>query len=524
MATTIIFQPKDADKVTGILSKIYNINPEEFKQSTDAKQNILVSIEDAGRRYDSKVFFTLENNSIEAYLSIYPPIGTGNAMTGEQITASIAEDGVRVNIDEAMLKSIIDRHERGIVVEHELLAKGVEPRAGKDAVITLQFSDTDKRPKIATDGKIDYKNIDNIAHAKKGDVLISKKPATMGIRGITVKNAEIQPTAGKDVEILQGEGVLLNPLGTQYVALQDGYVEFKNNVLSVHQVLFIKKDVDFSTGNIAFTGTVHVRGDVLSGFRVEAKKDVIVDGICGDCEIIAHNDLVIKTGIKGSENNLFLAKGNATIGYAEKAKVQARGDIIVKKYAYNSELCAGKQIIADTGEGIVAGGVLRAFSEISAKQLGTQGNSKFNIFLGTKYYIEQAVERIRKEKIRLAEKINEINELLKRFNLVRPDVANNPRILKLQDMRRVCEATIAKMTEKEEELTDSAKAKKPKVKIRGAAYEGITVNFFGSSSTLREKAENVVFYLDEKYGEVAFVSLKDVNKIETDDVEGFAVK
>ncbi|MDR2868852.1 MAG: FapA family protein, partial [Deferribacteraceae bacterium] len=447
---TITFEPKDIGNMTGILSKVYNIGTDDFKQSTDPRGNILINVDDSGRRYDSKVFITLEKNSIEGYLSIYPPIGTGNGMTEEEIFAAIAEDGVSVNLDTEAVKKIADRHERGIVVEHELIAKGIEPHAGKDAVIMLQFSDVDKKPKIGADGKVDYKNIDNISHARKGDVLISKRPATMGVRGMSVKNVEIRPTPGKDIEIFQGEGVMLNPLGTQYVALQDGYIEFKSNVLSVHQVLFVKKDVDFSTGNISFSGTVHVKGDVLSGFRVEAKRDVIVDGICGDCEIIAHNDLIVKTGIKGNENNLFMAKGNATIGYAEKAHIQARGDIVIKKYVYNSDLYAGGNIDATAGEGIVAGGVLRAFSEVSAKQLGTQGNSKFNIYLGTKYYIDPAVEKIRKEKVRLLETVTQINDLLKRFNLVRPEVANNPKIVKLQDMRRACEAVVAEMGEKED--------------------------------------------------------------------------
>ncbi len=37
-------------------------------------------------------------------------------------------------------------------------------------------------------------------------------------------------------------------------------------------------DVDFSEGNIDFHGTVTVAGDVLSGFEIRAKKNIMIWG------------------------------------------------------------------------------------------------------------------------------------------------------------------------------------------------------------------------------------------------------
>ena len=280
---TIKFPPDQAEYMTAILSKVYNIGGDSYSHITDPEGNIHVNIDDEGRKYDAKVFIELENNSVEAYMSIYPAIGSGENLSAEEILEAIAEEGVKINVDEEAVKKAAARHNDNFVVEHVLIAKGVEAHPGKDAVIMVQFGEVDKRPKITADGKVDYKNINNIVHAKKGDILINKRPATMGIRGLTVKHVEIQPTPGRDIEIYQGEGVMLNPLGTQYIAMKDGYVEFINNILAVHELHFINKVVDFSTGNITLSGTVHVKGDVLSGFRVEAKRDVIVDGICEDC-------------------------------------------------------------------------------------------------------------------------------------------------------------------------------------------------------------------------------------------------
>ncbi len=513
---TIKALPADAERMLTIFSKVYNLGADDFTTKTLADGAVEATVKDEGRKYDSKVLIALEQNGVEAYLSIYPAIGSGSKMSLDEIKDAIAEEGIKVNINQEALEKAAKMHEDNFIVEHLLFATGVAPQKGRDAVIILQFSTVDRKPKITADGKVDYKNIDNIIHAKKGDILITKRPATPGVRGVTVKNFEVTPAPGNDVEIFQGEGVMLNPAGTNYIALHDGYVEFTNSVLAVHEVYYVNKDVDFSTGNIKFSGTVHIKGDVLSGFKVTAKNDVIVEGICGDCEIVAGKNIYVKTGIKGNTGNVFRAGENAVIGYCEKARIYAKQNIIIKKYSYNCDLYAGERIESTAGEGIIAGGMVKAFSEIMVKQLGTQGNSKFTVYMGTRYYIDQALEKIRRDKARMTEALGHMQDILGRFNLFKPEVINNIKIKKLMDLKRSFESIIAEMSEKEEELVEQSRAKKPKIKVKGIVFSGVTVMFFNCASTVREKIDNAVFYLDEKYAEVAWVSLKDAKNFELD--------
>jgi uncharacterized protein (DUF342 family) len=512
---SIYFLKENADSITSVLSKSYHLNADQYTAEDMSGGLTRVEINDEGRKYDSKVYIALANDSLEAYLSIYPPLGTGSKLTLEEIKKAIADEGVRVNLNEEAIAKIAELHYKDYIVERTLIAVGQPPVKGRDASIILQFSTAEKRPKLSDSGRVDYKNIDNIIHAKKGDVLITKRPATRGIRGVTVKNGEISPVPGKDVEIYYSEGVMMNPTGTTFVATHDGYVEFNGTTISVHEVYFVNHDVDYSTGNIRFNGTVHVKGDVLSGFRIEAKKDVIVEGVCGDCEILALKNINIKLGIKGNFSNLFRAGGNIVIGYGENAKVLAKNDIIIKKYSYNCDLYAGNRIDASSGDGIIAGGMVKAFSELMAKQLGTHGNSRFTVYMGTKYYIDQKLERLRREKARLMEKLGQIQDMLGKFNLSRADVINNPKIKNLQDLKRNFESVIAEMGEYEEDYLTQSRADKPKIKIKGVVHSGVTVMFFNCSSTVREPIENAVFFLDEKYAEVAWVSLKDIKTIET---------
>jgi uncharacterized protein (DUF342 family) len=501
-----------------VMNKIYQLGVNDFKMEGQKDGSIFVTLDDARKRYDSKVLIDLEENGVKAYMTVYPAIGGGHKLTYEDILEVINEGNITVNLDNDAIEKAAQLLEEDTIVSHLHFATGQEARPGRNAVITLQFSTEKKEKKtnIGKDGKVDYKNVDNIVRVKKGDVLITKRPATEGVRGLTVKNTEIIPPVGKDIEIFLGEGVMLNSVGTQYIATNDGYVEFNNNVLAVHQVLFVHGNVDYSSGNIKFNGTVHVKGDILPGFRVEASKDIIVDGVCSDCEVIAHKNLYLKLGIKSSKKNLFRAGEDAVIGYCENATVFAKRNIIIKRYSYGSELTAGNRIEATQADGIIAGGYIKAFAEVAAKQLGTEGNSKFTVEVGTKYYVDQAIARLRKEKARLIETLDQVNAALKKVDLQLPAVAENKAVKKLLEIRENLQTIIKDMHNKEDELMDGSKAKQPKIKVKGRTYEGVTIMIFNCGSTVRQFMENSVFYLNEKYAEVAWVSMKDVKEIETE--------
>ena len=116
----------------------------------------------------------------------------------------------------------------------------------------------------------------------------------------------------------------------------------------------------------------------------------------------------------------------------------------------------------------------------------------------------------------MIETLGQMQDILDRFNLFKPEVINNTKIKKLMDIKRNFETTVAEMTEKEEEFVEQSKAKKPKIKVKGVVFSGVTIMFFNCATTVREKIDNAVFYLDEKYAEVAWVSLKDAKNIELD--------
>lgn len=503
---------KPFDKAKEVCNKIYGLRSNEYDIEETDENTATVVFKCDDKFIDSQVFINTDEGAYTGYICMYPAVNNAKTHTFEEIMAMINHEGIK-GIDENQISDLFHRFADGEVIENVVIAEGVRPVMGKDAEITIHFDTVDKKPKIV-DGKVDFKNIDNIIMVEKGDVLITKKPAIQGSKGRNIKGEEVTPAPVKDIVILPGDGATVNEAGTIFTATVDGYVDYGNKRLGVYPVYIVKGNVDYSTGNIKFNGSVHVKGDVLSGFRIEADKHILVDGICQDCEIVAKGNVILRTGIKCTGSGLISAGGSAILGYAEKAKVYARENIEIKKYSFNSDLYAGTKIDAMSGDGIVAGGLIRAFQDISVKQLGTNGNSKFTVILGMKYYIEFELEKLRREKQRIQATLERIDLALSKFDLTRQKIAKHPKIVKMAEVQSSLRDLLNDLDKREEKLILENKAKNPRMKVKNRVYEGVTVMFYNVGATVKEPMENMVFYYDEKYSEVAWVSLKDVNGLE----------
>lgn len=503
------------DKLKEILNRAYGLRPSQYKV-TDFPPDRIIDLNDLDKDMDSRIIVTSNAGAFKGFVSCYPALNGGLMQSFEDMMGVIAEDGITVNLDKEKLKECYERFASGEILENVQIAQGVEAVPGRDAEIAIHFSTPENRPKVV-DGKSDFKNIDNIVMVSKGDVLLVKKPATPGSRGITVKGDEVVPIPGKDAVILLGDGATVDETGTIFTATTDGYVDYNGRKLTVSPVYVVKSNVDYSTGNIKFNGSVHIKGDVLPGFKIEAERHILVDGICQDCELTAKENVILRTGIKGSGGSLIDSGGSVILGYCEKSKIRARENVEIKKYAFNCDIMAGNRIDASSGDGIIAGGSIRAFQEVSAKQLGTQGNSAFSIAVGSKYYIENELGRIRKEKIKIGDTLLHVDVALGRFDLGQTKIATHPKIQKMMEVKKNLESLINDLEKKEEKLLMENKAKSPRVKAKGRVFEGLSVTFYDVTTVVKEELESVVFYFDDKFSEVAWISLKNINSIELND-------
>ncbi len=353
------------------------------------------------------------------------------------------------------------------------------------------------------------KNVDNIRTVNEGDLLLTLKPATAGVRGLSIRNEEIPAIPGVETSISVGEGVREEKEGTEFYAATDGCVSFARNTLEVNPVYVVRGNVDYGSGNITFNGSVQVKNDVLSDFTIKAEKDIFIDGICQDAHLEAGGNIVIKLGIKGDMKGSVKAKGDVIVGYAEGARIEAKGDIEIQKYAYGSSLKAGGKIEAIKEPGVIAGGTVAAFSEVRLIQAGTTGNSKFLINVGTKYYFAAEMDALKASLLKFEENKAKIDEFLGSVNLKKKEVLANPKVRQLITMRKQIDAKIAGVEEQMKQLIKEAHHPRPKLKVTGELFGGLDVQIYREKVTVRENQKNVVYFFEDKYQQIQSVSLED---------------
>lgn len=304
-----------------------------------------------------------------------------------------------------------------------LAARGKEPVNGKDARIVYNFDISDEKKFYENaDGTIDFRNLNNVTNVKKDTVLCYIVPASEGEDGIDVYGDPVGYKKGRDISFNYGKNTYISKDGLQLLASTDGCVEFKNNKVYVEDVYRVN-NVDNSTGNINFLGSVIINGDVKEGFSVTAAGDIKIRGMVEGAHLKADGDVVISKGMNGMSKGTIYAKGNITSKYIENATIVSEKNIYAEALI-NSDVKAGDSVIVKGQTSSIIGGTTAAKNKIYAKTIGNKTNPETNIIIDLTDYIEEQKKienkiRInRRLKEELSDKNNKIREIDEKIELI----------------------------------------------------------------------------------------------------------
>lgn len=500
---------KTRTEFTELVKKAYSVNTHEFKITEEDKS--LTAEINVTQIIETKVHLNLINDDLELKIDISPGINTDAVITFDDLMQRIEAIGVSTGLDMDRIKEAYKLYVDRYVVENITIAKGIKPIDGKNSELIQKAVLVEDDDKIDEQGRIDHKKTQSIINVNKGDLLLTKKPATHGVPGMTVTNVVVNPREGEDISVVMGEGVTSDEMGRNFYADIDGHFVFKGSMISVNPI-FKAREVNYATGNIKFNGTVHISGDVLSGFEVEAQNDIIVEGICEDCCLTAGGDIIIKRGIKGKENNQFHAGGDVSANYMEGANISAKGNIYVKQYAFNCNLTSGGEIVATEGKGIIAGGDIRAYSMVEVNQLGADGSLKFNIAVGYKFDHTGKIDDLYKEIDNVMGTLKQVNHTLSKLNLKNPAVVKNPKVVKMLKLGKELDAKKSRLDSDLKELERQFKHPKPKIRILKKIENGNSVQFYKYKITVRENMKDTAFFFDPQNERIGWVSLSELEE------------
>lgn len=314
---------------------------------------------------DSVVNVTITSNCSEVYITVDPPEHGGKEVTFEDIMQALNNYKVcyGLNIDE--IKRIADNrlyNERTLVAEWTLAVNGT------DGTITYRY---EKQVKIAPvedeNGFVDYKNLGLIRIVHAGDVIADITHPTEGEPGTDVKGQTLKQIPGKKASFTVGTNTELNEDETQIIATVDGNINFKGGTFVVDQVVTIPGDVDASVGNINFVGDVIVKGEVMEGFKIASKGNIIVSGNVNGATLECDGDIVIK---KGCINSKIVAHGSVAINFCEHSNIRCDGDLSSSNFVICDVYC-GNLNVKGTHGGLM-GGSYTSLTSVEIPNIGTK--------------------------------------------------------------------------------------------------------------------------------------------------------
>ncbi|WP_169314691.1 DUF342 domain-containing protein [Acetobacterium woodii] len=336
--------------------------------------------------------------------------------TKEQFMTALNENFIVFGIIESAVEKLAQRPIFNIRIK---VAAAEEPVDGEDGFVKLLVKkDSEYKPEYAEAKRVDYKDLNYFQMVKKGQVLCEIVKAKDGIAGTNILGEPIPTQKGKKAFVPAGKNTSLNEDETLLIADCDGIVKFINTI-NINEMLHISKNVDFSTGNINFSGDVTIDGDVSSGFSVKAGGNIIIKGVVEDAKIEAAGNVAIAKGIYGGNSGNIKVGKDLRCNYIENAVLNVGGDITVDYIIDGKITCKGNIILAGTKE-LIIGGEIQLAGELIAKDIGNDREYPTIIrIIGDKVVDEAELVRLNKkeQKFRLQleesyEKENQVNGLL----------------------------------------------------------------------------------------------------------------
>ncbi|SHI68444.1 DUF342 domain-containing protein [Propionispora hippei] len=445
----------------------------------------------------------VSRDKMEAALQIEVQ-GSARPALQDKVMEQIAKSGVTFGIDADAIHTAINQPGQEII-----FARGQQPIHGNNAYIKYFVSTENQgRPLEMADGRVDFKNLNLFTVVQPGDLLAQKYPATQGEQGFNVLGQVLPAKPGKDLLLPMGKNVEVGE-PNQLVASIAGQVQIVNKKVSVIPLIEIKGDVDFSTGNIEFVGSVNIRGSVQPGFFVKAEGNVDVAGTVSG-GIVEGKNVIIKRGIQGMSRGYIHARENLITQFIENATVSAGNEVQVSEAILHSRVSAGKKVVVEGRRGLITGGTISAGEEIRAQNVGNLMAVPTELEVGVNPTLREEYQKLRTEIRKVEVSLDQTQKaltILKAMNQNTMAQDKREMMLKLTKAQFHLVGQLGNMRKRWEEIEAALEEMKAgRIKVANTLYPGVKVIIGTLIKPIRETVQFACLFAED--GEIRVGTFK----------------
>ncbi|MBI5308247.1 MAG: DUF342 domain-containing protein, partial [Planctomycetes bacterium] len=339
--------------------------------------------------YDRTKFLMVKvsDDHMKVYLSVKPFALENIDIKVDDVVKFLQTKNIASEINEESIETTLDKvRQDNFPIENILISEGTTVINGDDGKLEFLFNADQKiKPHKDTGGKVDFHDLSIVDSVEKEQPLVKLIEPTFGKSGKDVYGNVVAPVQGKPCMLPIGENTKVSGKdSTVLVSCIDGNPQYTRGVVSVKSCYMVEKDVDFGVGNITSRGTIVVKGNVRSGFVLDAVGDIEVWGTVEDSLIKSKGSVLIKGGFIGSGKGKIEAEGDVTIGFARNQTIVANNVTILRE-AVDCTIYA-KNIVKAGGDKIsIEGGITTAGTLIEVEALGSKNEIYTDVEAGIDY-------------------------------------------------------------------------------------------------------------------------------------------
>lgn len=392
--------------------------------------------------------------------------------TEADIKAALDEKGVVFGINEETIKNGVRS------LTPFVAAEGKQVQHGENARIERKFDLSQKNmPKIDEFNRADYKDMGLFVLVKKGDLLAVRIPQTEGTPGKNIFGLDVPARTGRPIPMPQGKNTEVRNENELYATI-DGQIVDSTRKIDIDPHLDIRSSVGTGTGNIDFTGSVSIKGNVEAGFVVKATGDIEIGGMINGAEVYGRN-VVIKGGINGQNRGIVKAVEDVQAQFAENANIEAGRDVSIIDAILHSNVRAGNRVYVEERRGIITGGSVAAGEEIRCKMAGNAAAVVTRMAVGVDPTVQQRYIEICRECKEDRGRLKQITQMLNTLSKI--DVSRLPqqRIDQINTLTRSQFPLAGKIKRAEKEIQALEEAmgrmKDGKIRVADTLYPGVRI-------------------------------------------------
>lgn len=350
----------------------------------------------------------LSADKMQAVVRFYPPSKNGEKMSKSEFISDLNFKGIKFGILEDAIDSYFNKRR---FCEDIVVAVGEPPRHGDDARIEYYFStDLKARPTLKEDGSVDFFHLNTISHCHKGDVLAKLFPEDPGDVGTNVMGERLKPREVKKKKLKFGRNITLSEDKLTITSDVDGHVTLVDDKVFVSDVLTVE-NVDNSTGDIDYEGSVQVNGNVCANFTVKARGNIEVSGVVEGAYLEAGGDIIIARGMNGMGRGELKANGNIVAKFMENTTATARGYVSAESILH-SNVQAGDEVTVSGRRGFITGGKVCASNSVTVKTLGSAMGADTIVEVGADPTLKSRIIDLQKEIAEAARVVKSVKPLI----------------------------------------------------------------------------------------------------------------